>query len=82
MAELTKVVVTTGAGNVAIAADFENEVHCMTITEPVVPGEMQEAFKLVARLGLEIMDEDECPADTINGNVVVWLAQVGEPEWP
>lgn len=66
-------------------ADFEDESYYVELAPLVPMSEMERLEDLLDQLGLEIMDEDECPAEMIDshndeldtaGWMRVWCAKI------
>lgn len=83
MARLLYVRSETDLGNIEIVADFESGSYYMLVEAQASPSETRAALDIVHDLGLEPMDEDECPSELLaSGACRVWLAQIGAPAWP
>lgn len=83
MAELRYVRAQSQLGYVELVADFENGVYYMLVAPVAQPGEISEILRAARTLGLEDMDEDECPSELLDdGQCRVWFAQIGGALWP
>ena len=75
MARLTYVHAESDLGGVKLVADLFNGTYYMLVDDDARPTEVPEILRVAEKLGLEAMDEDECPAErTQDGKTLVWLA--------
>jgi hypothetical protein len=63
---------------IAVAVRPDAEEYYVTIPPEVSLRQLERLDELLAEMGLELMDEDECPSELLeDGSVRVWCAQVG-----
>jgi hypothetical protein len=76
LAPFIKPVVITLCG-VKLFADWDSEAFYLEASEFHSRAALMSGFYAIKALGLEMMDEDECPAEeTPEGHTRIWLAQV------
>lgn len=71
-----KILVKTDSGRVRLVADFPEESYCIEVSNSATTEERQTIINMLSRFGLEIMHEDECPAEPYLGGTRFWCALI------
>lgn len=74
-------VIVTVSPRITLVTDFPDESYYVEVAPLVPTSEWELLDELLDRLGLEIMDEDECPSEALDsGWARLWCARIdGNP---